>query len=194
MVMMTREDQLNVLELLPVWQLKELPAYKQAVTTLPEDAESIRLPQSFEANSSLDDSRNAPSFTLRQFVSEDGNFTFLLANMPDAANQLKADILLQNMFKAMKVTCRIEAQFESTALPFNLTSKVLIVMGERVANGLLKQSYDIAQWRALQTKQTLQYHTTPVVVTYCLSHLLSHGADKANAWADLCATKVMLRT
>lgn len=192
--MMTREDQLNVLELLPAWQLKLPRVNKQVTRFVHEATKSVFLPQNLEDNLNEDSGLNLPVFTLRQFVSEDGDVTFLLAHMPDADNQQEADRLLQNIFKAMKVTCRAETQFDSSQMLLQPTSKVLIAMGERVANYLLAQSYEMAQWRDHQGKQCLQYHATPVVVTYCPSHLLSHHADKANTWADLCVAKAMLRT
>ncbi|NOT15999.1 MAG: hypothetical protein HOP21_10625 [Methylotenera sp.] len=175
--MMTREDRLNVLELLPVWQLN-VP-HRHAIPALPQQA-------------LVENKGHEVAPSVRQCVSEDGNFTFLLEDFSTHAHHQEAEILLRNIFKAMRVTCGAETSLESTLALFESTSQLLVIMGERVANQILKQSYDVAQWRDLQSSQVFQYHTTPVIVTYAPAHLLFHRADKAKVWADLCLAKIIV--
>lgn len=183
MTMMTREDMLRELELLPVWQLRQpLP---QSAATKPEVSTEIVV----EVAPAIP--AVAESLPLRALLSEDGAYAVLLQPIEALPDQ-QAELLLRNMLRAMRINCRVDI----LDLPEHVFSqhqpKLIICMGELVANQLLQQSLSLQDWRSQQQQQHAVFKDTPVIVTYAPQHLLSHTQDKALAWQDLClAMQVM---
>lgn len=196
---MTREDMLRELELLPVWQLRQplpkTPDIAPAIVSVIANEATI-LP--IETTLDTPEIAAAPviktapetqtvkvDLPLRAMVSEDGAYVFLLALAPALVNA-EAEQLLQNMLRAMRVSCRVEMQ-DTVARIFNLhPPKLIICMGEQPANQLLQQSLSLQQWRSQQQQQHAMFQEIPVIITYEPQHLLAHLQDKALAWKDLC--------
>lgn len=164
--LMTREDVLRELELLPVWQLRG--AFGAIVA-------------------------QAPSPALRLLVSADAAYAFILADSVHG-NEQEVNVLLQNMLKAIKVNCQINILNASLQQLAEHSCKLIVVMGEAAANTLLGKSLTMAEWRSLQAKGQLNHEAIPVIVTFHPAHLLQNLADKAKAWDDLCLVKTMMQS
>lgn len=219
---LSREDMLRELELLPVWLLRqplptqpvtekpadtviEPPVLEQAIPVAEQAAieiaapesllpELIAAPEAVQAENSettpvVETSRQMP---LRVLLSDDGAYAFLLA--PDSAesDHQAVETLFKNMLRAMQVSCRADTTAMVDKLFAECTPKLIISMGEAVANGLLHKTHTLDAWRNQQMQSQLLYENIPLVVTYHPAHLLQNTADKAHAWHDLClAMKLM---
>ncbi|PKO47860.1 MAG: hypothetical protein CVU29_00295 [Betaproteobacteria bacterium HGW-Betaproteobacteria-22] len=213
--MMTREDLLRELELLPVWSLRALlpepvsdarpftpiqPAVQTAQSVLtdaavvndvvPTNALSVDL---VAAPAVEDEAMPQALVTLRLLTSDIEEVAFLLSESLTDAESMAVETLLQNMLKAMKVVCRHDVRNVNLQQLQENACKVIIVMGEAAANALLNQSMTLEDWRNAQKQQSLTYQGTPVVMTYHPLHLLQNPLDKAGAWADLCRAKEILQ-
>ncbi len=173
--MMSRDDILRELELLPVWQLRHPVA-------LEKTAEAIPTAELIEQESDVDQSQ-APSqvFTFRLMASEDGQWLFALKSQQNE----EAETLLQNMLKAVTVKIGQEMAEAQATIIADYKPKVIVAMGEDVAQQLLALNQPLAQLRG----KAHGLKETSVIVTYAPDALLQNPADKANAWADLCLAK-----
>ncbi|MCH9799402.1 MAG: hypothetical protein K0U18_01150 [Betaproteobacteria bacterium] len=172
--MMNREDILRELELLPVWQLRNPVAAPATELTQPEQAsiqETVGDVQEAEV----------PSASVRLMASEDGQWLFVLKPQQSEA----AETLLLNMLAAVTVKVGQEMAETPISTVADFRPKVIMAMGEDVAQQLLALTQPLAQLRAKVQKLT----ETPVVVTYAPDDLLLNPAEKASAWADLCLAK-----
>ncbi|MDD2833424.1 MAG: hypothetical protein PHD12_05365 [Methylotenera sp.] len=213
--MMTREDMLQELELLPVWSQRlplpkpvlgaALSSFSQAAV---QTAQSVLIDSTvvegaahtLESSVTLTAASAIPvettpqaSVTLRLLVSDSAEFSFLLSGSLEDADLLALETLLQNIFKAMKVVCHQDVRNASVQQLQDSAGKVIVVMGEAAANILLGQSRTLEDWRSIQKQQQLAYQGMPVVVTYHPLHLLQNLSDKTKAWADLCRAKKILQ-
>ena len=197
--MMTREDVLRELELLPVWQLRaplkplvvvDNPVLHDEpvveVTSVVEPAlekSAYEIPLSFAPESALETAPEVIQEPLTEAVSyqciasDDNAYLFILA-----ADLLTADAqtLLNNIWRAMRLN--VKPAFSSTAASLDLAPhQVMIVMGETVAQQLLTKTESLQSLR----EQPLTYQDKPLVVTYDAAYLLENSANKPQAWADL---------
>ncbi len=177
--MMTREDVLRELELLPAWQLR-VPA--QVSQTLSLTVESPVLPEQESIAS-----KAAEQQTFTHIASEDGDLLFVLSSsaLLEAESQL-----LHNIFKAMRIAAKpAETHAHTAEIIASMQVKCIITMGEAVAQ------------RVLQTNESLeilrgQLHTSAgvkLVPTYDVKHLLQNLPDKAKTWHDLCIAMQVLQ-
>lgn len=202
--MMTREDVLRELELLPIWQLRaplkplvvvDNPVLHDEpvveVTSVVEPAlekSAYEIPLSFAPESALETAPEviqeplteavaAESISYQCIASDDNAYLFILA-----AELLTADAqtLLNNIWRAMRVN--VKPAFSSTVATLDLTPhQVMIAMGESVAQQLLARTELLQSLR----EQPLTYQDKPLVVTYDAAYLLENSANKPQAWADL---------
>ena len=180
--MMSREDLLRELELLPIWQLRhssQLPTIKADVMVKGVTSESIMAEQ-VEVAHAIEQVTETAQYSFRLIVSEDMQWVFVLGQLDLAAEQL-----LQNMLKAVAVNINHDIADANTTYLNQYSPKAIVVMGESEAQQLLNNAQTIEQMRG--TTHSLQ--GIPVIVTYSPSYLLSNLADKAKAWEDLCLTK-----
>ncbi len=201
MSLMTREDMLRELELLPVWQLNkslssmaEMPVLTALNVILDEPLPNLSSTIEPAPSSGLDIQAStdvALSSTFRLLISDDANLGFVLdntlADTPDVA------ILLANIFKAINVSCRIDLPDATLATLNQHPIKLIIVMGEVAANSLMGKSQTVEDWRGTQLVNPVYYQHLPMVITYHPAFLLKNMAYKAQAWADLCLAKVLLQ-
>ncbi len=167
--MMSREDILRELELLPVWQLRHPIAGAEQATELTQPEQAII------------QEAEVPSVSIRLMVSEDGQWLFALKQQQTEA----AETLLHNMLAAVTVKVGQDVVEAPIATIADFQPKVIVSMGESVAQQLLALNQPLVQLRG--KAHTL--NETPVIVTYAPDDLLLNPADKAHAWADLCLAK-----
>lgn len=174
--MMTKEDILKELELLPVWQLRmPQPVPQQSA---PDHVEQKVADSQAEPAEAAIEKVSEPQF--RMIASEDAAWVFVLEQAHDA----EAETLLQNMLKAVSVKSKQDSQAALSTLP-TLQPKVIVAMGESVAQALLGVKGEL---EALRSKSH-DNEGVAVVVTYSPQYLLKNLSDKAKAWEDLCLAK-----
>jgi DNA polymerase len=243
MTLMSREDMLRELELLPVWQLRQpLPVpFKvetlatdkiEQVVTEPvvqeQDIPAAEMPvieiavvESLEAESLVPESlapesllpqqtevlgnvgivpaqepvlEQTPPLPLRILSGEDSNYAFLIESYAAEDNVQQIETLLQNMIRAMQVSCRMDVTDTADKIFAVHTPKLIISLGAAPANRLAGKLHGIEEWRNIQQQNQPYYEQIPFIVTYHPAHLLVNTADKALAWRDLClAMKLMQR-
>lgn len=174
--MMNREDLLRELELLPVWQLRK------PIAGVISTASELRSTQTeMKAQNEAQDKLQQP---LRLIVSADNEWLFLLNQVADEA----AEQLLQNIFKAIGISVGQDTHLSEKSQLSEFQTKVMMVMGESVAQQILNDKQAIGQLRGT----THRLMETPVVVTYSVEHLLTNLPDKAVVWEDLCLAKLTI--
>lgn len=179
--MLSREDMLQELELLPVWQLRQAaPMPTEEVKPVVSQVEGIGAEEAAKAE--LITSTITPLFRL--LLSEDAQWAFIVP-----ANQgEEAETLLQNMLKAVSVQINQDVAEANKSVLNQHEPKVIVIMGEVEAQQLLDNQQTLVQLRG----KTHQYESASAVVTYPPMHLLQHLQDKAKAWEDLCLAKLTI--
>ena len=203
--MMTREDMLRELELLPVWQLRvpvaepiltveklaeiqpieiavEKSAYEKPLSfsepELETQAPAIELEVNALENVHSDALAVAQELIYQCVASDDNAYLFVMA--PD---EISADAatLQCNMWRAMRVNTQASVHLNVDAI--NVAKyKIIITMGERVAQQLLNTQAPLEKLRTT----VHQYKKTPLIATFDAVYLLQNPHDKPQAWADLC--------
>lgn len=180
--MMTREDALRELELLPVWQLRApvTPTQAKVLQATELTPQQVEVPEIATPD-------NAPVVqqTLRLLESEDASYLFLLAPLQTA----EEETLLQNMLKAIQAKTRVDIGSQSMSDLSAYSPKIIIAMGE-LASERIGLGANIHAVRS-------QMHQTEfgvAIVTFSPQHLLQNLADKAMAWEDLCLAKAHIKT
>jgi uracil-DNA glycosylase len=182
-MMMTREDMMRELELLPVWQSrapaanvesKPDPIVQLVVEATKDGLETIEKLAEISTSVSMD----TPIFT--HIASEDGEYLFVLPSVAMSAEEL---LLFQNICKALRIKIKPAVTSSDILTVISDTqTKLLLVMSEAVAQIILQSMEPIAQLRG----KPHQLHGVALVATYDLSYLLQNPADKAKVWRDLC--------
>lgn len=192
--MMTREDMMRELELLPVWQLRAPLLVKEAVVepvqtkTTVSTAETIVdlvVEQGSVEVVSVSELKVAvkPTSTPQELTyisSDDANWLFIL---PSSVMSNEEQQLFQNICKAIRIKAK-PAEVSADALTFisNLHPKLLLAMGEVPTQALLQSVESIDVLRGNKH----QLHDVSLIVTYDLAYLLQNPVDKAKVWSDLC--------
>lgn len=215
--MLTREDILRELELLPVWQLRvplplqveimqtELSQVESALT-LPdgliteailtqtklevEPVNSEHKPLLVELTSDLAvtlEPQAAVTQLFTHIASEDDDWLFV---MPDAALSSDEALLFQNICKAIRIKTK-PAEISKNTLDVlnNIHPKLLIAMGEATAQVMLQSTATLDDLRGTPK----EFQGVALVVTYDLVHLLRNSQDKAKAWDDFCVAMQVLQ-
>lgn len=176
--MLSQEDLLRELELLPIWQLREPKLAKIANA----DA-NLQVDESIESETTTNESQQMAEvfpYSFRLIVSKDAQWAFVVESHNDEAEQL-----LRNMLKAIAVTIDLDITDATIDFLGQYTPQVLVIMGEEQAQQLLNNAQSIEQMRGIP--HSLQ--GTPVIVTYSPNYLLSNLVNKAQAWEDLCLAR-----
>ncbi len=191
--MMTREDILQELELLPVWQLRVVlpsletpPPPQMLVQANDSRTEIIELKVSVPVVKELmiecgniEKTETLESLTFTQIASEDGHWLFVL---PNAALQADEAQLMQNICKAMRINVKPPLlavnmlDFIQSAQP-----KMIVAMGESTAQTMLQSAEPLVDLSG----KLHQFQNVALVTTYDLAHLLKNLPDKAKTWKDL---------
>ena len=201
---MNQDDILRELELLPVWQSRA-PTIKapEEVTTEAAPAvfpaTEVASPEAVAPEPALNEVEQKPapavisepavseaalpSVAFRCIVSDDAQWLFVLQQQQQQSEE--AETLLQNMMKAVAVKVGQNVEQADAAALIQFASKVIVVMGEAVAQQLLSVTDSLATLRGYPH----ELNDIPVIVTYSPEALLENLADKSNAWEDLCLAK-----
>lgn len=198
MSLMTREDMLRELELLPVWQLRvplptlspslletdaisaDLEALEMQPTKLEKSIETLAEGQVLAPETAEIIEPEVAQLTFTVILNDNADYLFVLPNTPLLDDEWR---LLQNIFMAMRVKAKpAQSAFNMAELVLTLQPKLLIVLGESTAQALLQCSETLANLRG----KLHQFETVALVATHDLAHLLQASADKAEAWDDLC--------
>jgi DNA polymerase len=165
---MTREDVLRELELLPVWQLRApLKVAEPAIEKAPMAVVAI---EAAKENTSLE-----------CIISDDKKWIFIChEDLMDIGLQ---GILFNNILHVLKISKTNKISMENIS-----EAKVMIAMGETVAQQLLSSTESIEQLRG----KTYAYQNIPLIVTYDTSDMLLHLPNKAKTWDDLCMALQLL--
>jgi hypothetical protein len=204
--MMTREDMLRELELLPAWTLRtqQLQIVQMAPKVAAGQVLTVEIEQSAELSVSTEflqqlttekvttelvlqelntQAVNIEESTAREFVhiaSEDGEWLFVL---PDYQLLEDESLLLRNILISMRIKNKPAETSKNTIDVLNLVQPQLVIaMGEVTAQYLLQSAESLTDLRG--TVHT--WEGIPFIVTYDLSHLLQTLPDKTKAWDDLC--------
>jgi hypothetical protein len=195
--MMTREDMLRELELLPVWQLRtpapEVAAISDVVHASIRQDVALKLDlqgQLVEVeNQSLENigrpsevviQKPAESSAFTHIASECGEYLFMLPNTTMSVDELQ---LFQNICKALRIKAKpAVVSADILASITDARPKLLLVMDEATAQVVLQSAESIANLR----DKPHQLQGIALIATYGLPHLLQNPADKAKVWCDLC--------
>ncbi|HSH54096.1 MAG TPA: hypothetical protein VK967_03625 [Methylotenera sp.] len=182
MSLMTREDMLRELELLPVWTLRSpMPAQLEPELPMPLQVESAPAVAVIEAVIETVVEEALPeSQVFRHILSEEGDYLFVLTDTPAQADEER---LLRNIFMAMKVKSKSPVASANTLDIFAASNaKLIITMGEKAVQSLLQTTESLENLRG----KTHAWQGARLVATYDAAHLLQTSTDKAKAWNDLC--------
>jgi len=166
--MMTREDMLRELELLPVWQLRA----PLKVAELPTDLSAEKLPIVEVV---------AEVVSLELIISDDKKWIF--AYPVGRMNIGSQADLFKNILHALNISKTNKIALENIS-----EAKVIIVMGEATAQQLLNSVESIEQLRG----KTHVYQNVPLIVTYHPQDMLLHLPNKPKTWDDLCVALQLL--
>lgn len=196
--MMTREDMMRELELLPVWQSRapapEVAALNDVNRVLTRQDVGLKpdlqvplveeVPQDLVENEkklsevSIPVAVELPIFT--HIASENGEYLFVLPNTAMSAEELQ---LFQNICKALRIKTKpAETSSDILASINDMQTKLLVVMGEAAAQVILQSADSIVHLR----DKLHQLNGFTLIATYDLAHLLQNPVDKAKVWRDLC--------
>jgi hypothetical protein len=205
--MMTREDMMRELELLPVWELRaplpsqiqaplEIqeapvqevlaePVQKNATVLTTETIVDVLIEQDLVEIASISElelaiERSSILQELKYIASEDGDWLFVFSNSSMSHDEQQ---LFQNICKAMRIKTK-PAEVSTSALMTidNIHPKLLLAMGEVAVQSLLDSVEPIEALRGF----THQLHGVTLIATYDLMYLLKNPAEKAKVWNDLC--------
>lgn len=174
--MMTREDMLRELELLPVWQLR---------VPVAEIATHVSINQVATQETPVSKAVELPIFS--HIASVDGQWLFVLENQPLSEEESQ---LLRNIFRAMRIqTKSAEPQAYTANTIAALQPACIVAMGEAVTQAMLSTSEPLENLRG-----KIHIHAgVKLAPTYDVKYLLQHLPSKAKAWHDLCVAMQALQ-
>lgn len=198
--MMTREDMMRELELLPVWKLRSPLLTPTVVSSQVQEAvaeqvktHSAALLKEHIVNEAVEpdlvevasasDVTVEPTSTSQELTyisSDDGDWLFVMSSSVMSNEEQQ---LFQNICRAIRIKTKpAETSTNSQMLISSVPSKLLLALGEVAAQTLLLSIEPIETLRG----QSHQLQGVTLIATYDLAYLLKTPADKAKAWSDLC--------
>jgi DNA polymerase len=173
--MMTREDMLRELELLPVWQLRApVQLQPQPAETAPVVNPIIAVP------AKIPGAQNAFNLTL----SADKKWALIMPASPELP------ALQSSLFNNILLALKIDKTNKIVLTSFvDIEAKVIIAMGETTAQQLLNSAESIESLRG----KTHTFENIPLIVTYHPHDMLQNLANKAKTWDDLCMAMEIMR-
>ena len=183
--MMTREDMLRELELLPVWQLRA------PVQSQPQPREAAPIQVIEPAQTLIEAPSVEAAFSLT--VSSDKKWAFIMPASPDLSTSQactgiieSSGMLFSNILQALKIEKTNKTSLTNLA---DIEAKVIIAMGETVAQALFNSTQSIETLRG----KVHTFENIPLIVTYHPHDILLNLANKAKTWDDLCMAMKILQ-
>ena len=184
--MMTREDVLRELDLLPVWKLRA-PVEAMRIQKV-EIAETIATAnvETLPVGASPAIGENIAPILFEMTLSQDKKWAFVCkpTYRIDAASQ---GMLLSNILQALHIDKPVKSQVQNLT---EIGAQVIVAMGETTAQALLITQDSIENLRG----KLHAVADSTVVATYDLAHLLANPLDKANTWQDLCLASAHIQS
>ena len=193
--MMTREDMMRELELLPVWQLRApLPSVGLAASIESIQVKSIeliieKLDEKIVEQEIVTDATELEVISELQVIkpqefilifSDDDDWLFIMPNAVMLIDELQ---LFQNICKALRIKTKSEQTSNNILSSIRDThTKLLFVMGGTTVQTILQTSEPATN---LFGKKH-QVNGIALIATYDLAHLLQNPADNSKVWQDLC--------
>jgi hypothetical protein len=188
--MMTREDMLRELELLPVWQLRTPLPERVAVVepvTVPVLPEMVAALEPIVHEAIAEVAVPTPQM-LTYIASDNGHWLFVLAQPAQINDEVQ---LLNNMFKAMQVEVKpADTQVYSAEIIANNQPKIVVTLGEVATQTVMQSTERLLDLRG----QLHDVAGVKLVPTFDLSHLITNPLDKAIVWRDCCLAMQYLNT
>lgn len=192
--MMTREDMLRELELLPVWRLKAPLAGGGVCPTTPVTTPLVSQIASIDAVvAQAPPPANQAANNHILICSNDKKWAFILPasrELPtfQASTEMIASsgMLFNNILLALKIDKTNKIVLTSLV---NIEAKVIVAMGETTAQQLLNSAESIESLRG----KTHTFENIPLIVTYHPHDMLQNLANKAKTWDDLCMVMEIMR-
>ena len=192
--MMTRDDVLRELELLPVWKLRT-PAVVVAEIISEKTPEKIEVVIIAEAPQ-VAAKEQATLFEIT--LSNDKNWAFACeSGMPagrmDIGSQActgmpeSSSILFNNIMHALHIEKPSKQQAASVT---DIDAKIIVAMGESVAQKLLNTQDSLENLRG-------KLHTignATIIACDDLAHLIASSPHKAKLWQDLCLARAHIES
>jgi uracil-DNA glycosylase len=181
---MTREDMLRELELLPAWQLR--------APSLMQDAAQIAETQKAEVSLIIEAPQVAAAEQATLFeitLSQDKHWAFACKNdMPeDRMDIASQSTLLNNILQALHIEKPSKMQAANIA---NVDAKIIVAMGEKVAQTLLNTQDSL---KNLRGKLHIMGNSK-LIASDDLAHLLANPQHKAKLWQDLCLARAYIES
>lgn len=210
--MMTREDMMRELELLPVWQLRApLPTQTQAPLQILEAQVQYTPVQEViiepvQINTTVLTAGTIVEVVIEQDLVEIASMSKVeVAVEPTSISQELKYIssegddwlfvlansvmshdeqqLFQNICKVLRIKTKSAEISIDALMPIDkIHPKLLLAIGEVAVQSLLHSVEPIEALRG----RTHQLHGATLIATYDLTYLLKNPADKAKVWNDLC--------
>ena len=209
---LTRDDMLRELELLPAWKLRApvetgLTAETKTREIEKVEVEKVEAVQVATANCEKPVHEKPSSAAPRQYeitLSQDKHWAFANEmitselSLPAGRMAIGLDVgdlqgkLFNNILHALCIEkpTKIYAQNLTNYNLANIDAKIIVAMGESVAQTLLNSQEKLESLRGkLHTLGDAQ-----LLVTYDIAHLLSKPLDKAKIWQALCLARSYLQS
>ena len=204
--MMTRDDVLRELELLPMWKLRAPVKLVLPTAIEANEIENVKIAQTTltaKAFATVELEKQAVNQTIApsQFeitISQDKHWAFVSEsfinddlsgekNMPESHMDIGLQaILLNNIMQALHVEKFTKMHTQSLA---DLHATIIVAFGESVAQNLLTSQEKIEN---LHGKLHV-ISNSQLIATYDLAYLLAFPLNKADLWQDLCLARNYLQ-
>ena len=204
--MMTRDDVLRELELLPIWKLRTPVRSLLPTTIQAKEIENVKIAQTVltanavatvELEKQAVNQAIAPTLfeiTISQdkhwaFVSESfknvdlSGETNMLENHMDIGLQA---ILLENIMQALHVEKFTKIHTQNLT---DINAIIIVAFGESVAQNLLKSQEKLENLHG----KLHDMNDNKLIATHELAYLLAYPLNKADLWQDLCLARNYLQ-
>ena len=189
--MMSRDDMLRELELLPAWKLR---APIETVPAKAIEAKEIDQIEVLKVEVLEVEKPSSAAPTLYEItISQDKHWAFACEtslgerSMPVSRVDIGLQsILLNNILHALQIEKPTITHAQNLT---DIDAKIIVTMGESVAQVLLNTQDALENLRGTLHSAG----TAHIIATYNLTHLLNYPVDKAKVWQDLCLARSYLQ-
>ena len=204
--MMTRDDVLRELELLPIWKLRTSVVSLLPTANAAKEIENVKIAQTAltaKAFAAVELEKQAVNQTIAptQFeitISQDKHWAFVSEsfinddlsgekNMPESHMDIGLQaILLENIMQALHVEKFTKTHTQSLA---DINAQIIVAFGESVAQNLLTSQEKLENLHG----KLHDMNDIKLIATHELAYLLAYPLNKADLWQDLCLARNYLQ-